>query len=69
MPVDVRGAIESLGLMDRYHLRPPYQQNGYIGWIFRAKRAETRQKRLNQMLDELQKGNIYTRMKWNPGDR
>ncbi len=54
--------------MDRYLLRSPYQQNDYIGWISRSKRAETRQKRLNQMLDELQKENVYMRMKWNPGD-
>lgn len=66
MPADVRQALESRGLMDRYRLRPPYQQNDYIGWITRAKRAETRQKRLDQMLDELQTGNVYMRMKWYP---
>lgn len=65
IPLDVHEALESRGLMDRYNLRPPYQQNDYIGWISRAKRVETRQKRLNQMLDELQKGNVYMRMKWN----
>ncbi|HLD93417.1 MAG TPA: YdeI/OmpD-associated family protein [Anaerolineales bacterium] len=69
IPADVREAIERRGLMDRYHLRPPYQQNDYIGWIDRAKRADTRQKRLNQMLDELEKGNVYMRMRWNPDPR
>ena len=69
MPPDVRQALESRGLIDKYLLRPPYQQNDYIAWINRAKRAETRQKRLNQILAELEKGNVYMRMKWNRGDR
>ncbi len=50
--------------MDAYRSRPPYQQNDYIGWITRAKREATRQKRLNQMLDELERGGVYMRMKW-----
>ncbi len=64
MPADVRAALEGGGLMDKHHLRPPYQQNDYIGWIQRAKRAETRQKRLEQMLHELRRGNVYMNMKW-----
>lgn len=56
MPADEREALENRGLMDRYRQRSPYQQKDYIGWINRAKRAETRQKRLKQMLDELEKG-------------
>lgn len=66
IPSEVREAMESRGLMDAYRLRPPYQQNDYIGWIARAKRPETRQKRLDQMLDELARGNVYMNMKWNP---
>jgi hypothetical protein len=45
--------------------RPPYQQNDYIGWITRAKREETRQKRLTQMLEELQSGAAYMGMAYN----
>ena len=52
--------------MDAYLSRPAYQQNDYIGWITRAKRAATRDKRLNQMLDELEHGGVYMRMKWRP---
>lgn len=66
MPDDVREALEGRGLMDKYRLRPPYQQNDYVGWISRAKRPETRQKRLRQMLDELDKGGVYMKMKWDP---
>jgi uncharacterized protein YdeI (YjbR/CyaY-like superfamily) len=65
MPDFIRNALDSRGLMDTYKARPPYQRNDYIGWITRAKREETVQKRLNQMLDELKKGNVYMKMKWN----
>ena len=61
-----REALKSRGLMDAYRARPPYQQNDYIGWITRAKRPETQEKRLNQMLNELEKGNVYMKMDWKP---
>lgn len=64
MPADVRAALERGGLMAKYRQRPPYQQNDYLGWMARAKRPETRQKRLDQMLDELEKGGLYMNMKW-----
>ena len=66
MPEFVREALEARGLMEVYYERPPYQQNDYIGWINRAKREETKQKRLNQMLDELEKGGVYMKMEWKP---
>ena len=66
MPEFVREALEARGLMDAYNARPPYQRNDYIGWITRAKREETKQKRLNQMLDELEKGDVYMKMDWKP---
>lgn len=66
MPDFFRDALNARGLMDAYLSRPPYQQNDYIGWIQRAKLEATRQKRLNQMLDELEKGGVYMRMKWHP---
>jgi len=62
MPEDIRLALESNGLMDDYRARPDYQQNDYIGWITRAKRPETREKRLRQMLDELERGGVYMKM-------
>jgi uncharacterized protein YdeI (YjbR/CyaY-like superfamily) len=61
-----REALTARGLMDAYLARPPYQQNDYIGWITRAKLDATRQKRLKQMLDELERGGVYMKMKWNP---
>lgn len=62
MPDDVREALAQRGLEVAYQARPPYQQNDYLGWIGRAKRPETREKRLAQMLDELEGGERYMKM-------
>ena len=43
---------------------PAFQRNDYLGWIARAKRPETRAKRLAQMLDELRDGTTYMKMRW-----
>ncbi len=65
MPNDVAETLNSTGTMDAYKLRPPYQQNDYIGWIEKAKRGETRLKRINQMIAELQSGDAYMGMHYN----
>lgn len=62
IPDDIREELNQHGLWEAYQARPPYQRNDYIGWITRAKRVETRQKRLVQMLDELQRGDAYMKM-------
>ena len=62
MPIFVKKALEERGLMKDFYNRPPYQQNDYIGWIERAKRQETKEKRLSQMLDELEVGGVYMKM-------
>lgn len=69
MPDFVRTALEAEALQDRYDQRPWYQRNDYLGWIARAKREETRQKRLNQMLAELRAGDTYMKMAWRPGSK
>ena len=66
MPDFVRKALLERDLMDAYRARPAYQQNDYIGWITRAKRAETVQKRLAQMLEELERGDKYMKMDYRP---
>jgi uncharacterized protein YdeI (YjbR/CyaY-like superfamily) len=63
MPEFVKRALKERGLMQDYDDRPAYQRNDYIGWINRAKRQETKEKRLRQMLDELEKGGVYMKMK------
>jgi uncharacterized protein YdeI (YjbR/CyaY-like superfamily) len=65
VPEEIREALEARNLVGLYHARPPYQQNDYVGWISRAKRPETRQKRLEQMLSELEAGGVYMHMVWN----
>lgn len=65
MPKDVRDALMDAKAMDAYRSRPAYQQNDYVGWITRAKLPATRQKRVQQMLDELKSGGVYMKMKWN----
>ena len=66
MPEFMRQALATRGLMDAYLARPAYQRNDYIGWITRAKREETRATRVKQMLDELEHGGVYMKMKWHP---
>jgi uncharacterized protein YdeI (YjbR/CyaY-like superfamily) len=66
MPDFVRTALEERGMWDAYRSRPAYQQNDYLSWISRAKREETRQKRLGQMLDELEGGHLYMNMAYRP---
>ena len=58
----VKQALEARGVIADYQQRPAYQRNDYLGWISRAKRPETQEKRLNQMLDELEKGGVYMKM-------
>jgi hypothetical protein len=65
----VKDALLSRGLLDAYHSRPAYQQNDYIGWITRAKQKETQEKRLNQMLEELEAGDCYMGMPYTAKQR
>lgn len=62
MPRFVKELLEERGLMGAYKERPAYQQNDYVGWINEAKRPETKEKRLQQMLNELEKGGVYMNM-------
>ena len=62
MPPFVKQALISNNLMTAYRRRPPYQQNDYVGWITRAKQKATQEKRLNQMIDELIRGDRYMKM-------
>ena len=67
MPPSVEQALQERGLIAAYQARPPYQRNDYLGWINRAKRPETKERRLHQMLSELERGDVYMKMAWRPG--
>lgn len=60
----VRLALEENCLLTAYEARPPYQRNDYLLWINKAKLEATKQKRLEQMLDELRHGDVYMNMDW-----
>ncbi len=64
MPEHVALALKVYGLQVEYDARPAYQRNDYLSWIGRAAREATREKRLNQMLDELRAGDVYMKMAW-----
>ena len=66
MPDDIRDALGSRKLLAAYEERPAYQQNDYLAWIARARRPATRQKRLDQMLEELAHGGVYMGMRHTP---
>ena len=66
MSDDIRQELERAGLMRAYEERPFHQRNDYLSWIARAKRPETRDKRIMQMLQELDPGGIYTGMEHPP---
>lgn len=67
MPDWVETALQKAALFSAYQARPPYQRNDYLGWINRAVRPATQQKRLNQMLAELRSGDVYMGMAWRGG--
>ena len=58
LPDFVREALESRGLIEAFLMRPQSQQDHYVRRILRAIRGATIQKRLDQMLDELE-GDLY----------
>ncbi|NLU51916.1 MAG: YdeI/OmpD-associated family protein [Clostridiaceae bacterium] len=64
MPQDVEERLVRENLMDAYRRRPPYQQNDYLGWILKAKRPETKEKRIAQMIEELRNGDKYMGMNY-----
>jgi uncharacterized protein YdeI (YjbR/CyaY-like superfamily) len=66
MPNYIEGALRDRGVLEAYKARPAYQQNDYIGWITRAAQDETKQKRIEQMLRELEAGDVYMNMSWRP---
>ncbi len=64
MPEDVRRALLAADLMDLYLDRPAYRRDDYLLWIASAKREDTRNRRIAQMLKELEAGGVYMRIPW-----
>lgn len=66
MPGNVRVALEKRKLMDAYLARPEYQKGDYLKWISLAAGPAEKQKRLDQMLEELEKGDAFKGEAWTP---
>ena len=64
MPCNVRAALEKRKLMEAYLARPEYQKDDYLKWIALAAGPNAKQKRLDQMLEELEKGNLFKGEPW-----
>ena len=68
MPPEILAILQERGLLKEYEERPPYQKNDYLGWIFRAKKNETREKRIETMVRELETGDLYMGMSYHRKD-
>lgn len=51
---DIAKELKSNDLEEQYWDRPYYQQKGYVQWIDQAKQDDTRTKRIDMMIAELQ---------------
>ena len=69
MPGNVRSALERRTLMDAYLARPEYQKAEYLKWIALAVGPAAKQKRLDQMLEELAKGGVFKGEPWTPPEK
>lgn len=63
LPPLIRDALESRGLREAYERRPAAQRDHYVRRILRAVRSATAEKRLEQMLAELE-GDLYMKRPW-----
>lgn len=64
MPESVATALRDHLLEGVWSQRPAYQRNDYLSWINRAVRNATKTKRLEQILHELEAGDVYMGMPW-----
>lgn len=66
MPGQVKGALAKRKLLDAFLERPQYQQDDYLKWISLAAGPTQKQQRLDQMLDEVEKGGVFKGEPWSP---
>jgi uncharacterized protein YdeI (YjbR/CyaY-like superfamily) len=64
LPISIKNLLLAESLYEAYQARPFYQRNDYIHWIMGAKREDTAQKRIAQMIRELRAGNLYMIMEY-----
>jgi hypothetical protein len=66
MPGNVKSALAKRNLMDAYLERPAYQKDDYLKWIGVGAGPTEKQKRIDQMLEELEKGGVFKGEPWTP---
>lgn len=66
MPGNVKGALAKRKLLEKFQERPQYQQDDYLKWIALAAGPTQKQQRLDQMLDEIEKGGVFKGEPWTP---
>jgi hypothetical protein len=64
MPGQVKGALAKRNLLATFQERPQYQQDDYLKWIALAAGPQQKQARMDQMLEELEKGGIFKGEPW-----
>jgi hypothetical protein len=67
MPVSVRQALAKAGLAAAYRARPAYRQNDCPSWIRCAKLPQTKHKRLEEILEDLRRGDWTIGMAYREG--
>ena len=65
LPAFIREALESRGLLEAFARRSVAQRDHYVRRILRAVRSATAEKRLEQMLAEVE-GDLYMKRPWRP---
>jgi Bacteriocin-protection, YdeI or OmpD-Associated len=66
VPGNVKGALAKRKLTEVFQDRPDYQQAEYLKWIALANGPAAKQARLDQMLEELEKGGLFKGEPWTP---
>jgi uncharacterized protein YdeI (YjbR/CyaY-like superfamily) len=69
MPGHVRAALQKRKLMEAFDARPAYQRDEYLKWMSSAAGPAAKQKRLDQMLDELENGGVFKGEPWTPPEK
>ncbi len=64
MPGNVKTALAKRSLTDAFRDRPQYQQDDYLKWITSGAGPTVKQQRIDQMLEELEKGDAFKGAAW-----
>lgn len=69
MPGNIKAALQKRKLLEAFDARPAYQRDEYLKWVALAAGPAAKQKRLDQMLDELEKGGLFKGEPWTPPEK